>query len=910
MMKRFTLLLLLLIACKLLTAQAKLVESQVFDPQQFTIPFVKYHLPNGLTVILHQDHSDPIVVVDVTYKVGSAHDYPGKSGLAHFFEHLMFSGSKHVPGSAHLSIITEAGGKANGRTFTDRTSFTQTVPSSALEKVLWLESDRMGFFVNTIDSAKFALQKQAVLNERKQNIENVPGGLLEEMCALNFYATGHPYQRPSIGLLQEIESIQLDDALNFYRQHYHPGNAILTIAGNIDPAQALQWVQKYFAAIPARPAALPYNGQKQSLPSTRYASATDKMINECYVVVKFPTIPKFHQDEAPLECLAYIMGQDLSALLGKTSAFIDKVPGFSAYHLGRKYEGEYNLFFAASAATDLQALAPNILNGLDHWNISPELLQQKIDAFKTVAEFRKIYETESLEGRVYNLVTYESLLGTPRFIDRELQRYKNITAKDVMQVYQKYIRQQRPLVFSYVPAAFAAGKPADTYTYTVAAPQPVTVPGYTEAVEELFRSKMPAPSQIGKPVSKGKIWTKPAGETISMTGATNQEIPVVSLTLYMDDLLTDPRSQDKIRLLSYAVRNAASSVALDRYGIYFDVQAERNSLAIQVKCLKKYLNHAADLLKEKWEAASFTDEAVAAAKERFNAECQGTLTNASAVADLALRRLEYADATDWQAQFCSLPGEIGAGSLQAYYEQLKPTARLFFCGDITQQEAAAAFSFLKTSKQLAKASKQHVPVMYNNTKVFGIEGSDQAEIRMGCIIPRQYVYNGDLFKLSLANFVLGGHFNSRLNKYLREQRGITYRIYSYLDIQQDHTMFFITTSVSSERLQEAIKLIRQQVDSFAKNGMSREEFALLKNHFATHNAIEQESDFSKIKLFKFAMDHNLPLDFMEKQYGSLRELSLKELNATIRQYLDAGKFTLVVAGNKQRIEEQLKLVSR
>jgi Predicted Zn-dependent peptidases len=238
---------------KLLMAQAKFIEKVEQKGEELVIPYSKYVLPNGLTVIVHEDHSDPIVHVDVTYHVGSAREEIGKSGFAHFFEHMMFQGSDNVADEAHFKIITEAGGTLNGTTNRDRTNYFETVPKNQLEKMLWLEADRMGFFLDAVTQKKFEVQRATVKNERGQNYDNRPYGLVSETASKYLYPYGHPYSWLTIGYVEDLNRVNANDLKNFFLRWYGPNNATLTVGGDVNTQEVLKLAEKYFGSIPRGP---------------------------------------------------------------------------------------------------------------------------------------------------------------------------------------------------------------------------------------------------------------------------------------------------------------------------------------------------------------------------------------------------------------------------------------------------------------------------------------------------------------------------------------------------------------------------------------------------------------------------------------------------------------------------------
>ncbi|HTE09678.1 MAG TPA: pitrilysin family protein, partial [Chitinophagaceae bacterium] len=233
--------------------QAKLVETISKNGDELVIPYQKYVLPNGLTLVVHEDHSDPIVHIDVTYHVGSAREEIGKSGFAHFFEHMMFQGSDHVADEQHFKIVTAAGGTLNGSTNRDRTNYYETVPSNQLEKMLWLEADRMGFLLDAVTQQKFEIQRATVKNERGQNYDNRPYGLISEVAAKNLYDYGHPYSWLTIGYIEDLNRVNVNDLKNFFLRWYGPNNATLTVGGDVKTADVVKLVEKYYGDIPRCP---------------------------------------------------------------------------------------------------------------------------------------------------------------------------------------------------------------------------------------------------------------------------------------------------------------------------------------------------------------------------------------------------------------------------------------------------------------------------------------------------------------------------------------------------------------------------------------------------------------------------------------------------------------------------------
>ncbi|MFC2126686.1 M16 family metallopeptidase, partial [Bacteroidota bacterium] len=341
---KFTILFTLLFVSAGLYAQTKHIETVEKKGDEIVIPYWKGQLENGLTLLIHEDHSDPLVHVDVTYHVGSAREELYKSGFAHFFEHMMFQGSENVADEEHIKIISESGGTMNGATGKDKTFYYQTVPSNQLETVLWLESDRMGWLLPAVTQKKFEVQRATVKNEKEERYDNSPYGMMYELRARALYPYGHPYSWLPIGIPEDLDRVNVNDLKNFFLKWYGPNNATITIGGDVNVVEVVKLVEKYFGEIPPGPGVEKTTIDLPILDQNRYVSYEDPNIRFPRLSITYVSGPSFHPDEPALDCLAEILGQGKGSYLYKKFVKTQRAIAASAQNLTSELAGEFTIY--------------------------------------------------------------------------------------------------------------------------------------------------------------------------------------------------------------------------------------------------------------------------------------------------------------------------------------------------------------------------------------------------------------------------------------------------------------------------------------------------------------------------------------------------------------------------------------
>ena len=418
-------------------SQAKLVQKVTRTGNELVIPFEKYVLPNGLTVVVHEDHSDPVVHVDVTYHVGSAREEIGKSGFAHFFEHMMFQGSDHVADDEHFKIVTESGGTLNGSTNRDRTNYYETLPSNQLERALWLEADRMGFLLDAVTQKKFEIQRATVKNERGQNYDNRPYGLAGEVISKNLFPYGHPYSWLTIGYVEDLNRVNVGDLKNFFLRWYGPNNAVLTVGGDVTAKQVVALSEKYFGSIPRGPEVTKTQVPSPVLNKDRYVSYEDNIRIPMLQMV-FPTVPNFHPDEAPLDALADILGGGKNSLLYKNLVKNQLAVQAGAQHPSSELSGQFALIalpYPGKRVDSTEAIIRRTLTEFEKRGVTDDDIAQ----FTATREADLISGLASVAGKVSQLAQFQTIAGDPNYLPQEVKRYKSVPKGDVMRVYNQYI---------------------------------------------------------------------------------------------------------------------------------------------------------------------------------------------------------------------------------------------------------------------------------------------------------------------------------------------------------------------------------------------------------------------------------------------------------------------------------------
>jgi zinc protease len=909
-------------------AQAKLVAKVTPKAGELVIPYEEYKLPNGLTLLVHEDHSDPIVHVDVTYHVGSAREEIGKSGFAHFFEHMMFQGSDHVADEQHFKIITEAGGTLNGSTNRDRTNYFETVPGNQLEKMLWLEADRMGFLLDAVTQQKFEVQRATVKNERGQNYDNRPYGLVSEVTAKNLYPYGHPYSWLTIGYVEDLNRVNVQDLKNFFLRWYGPNNAVLTVGGDVKTKDVVTLVEKYFGPIPKGPDVQPVKLPAPVITANRYVSMTDNYAKLPMLRIVFPSVPQYTKDEAALDCLAEILGQGNNSIFYKNFIKGQKAVNANAFNSTTELSGEFVLSvtpYPGQKLADMEQLLRASLSEFEKRGVTDD----DINKFRSQREADLVYGLESVSGKVSQLAAFYTYTGDPNYIGKELKRYMAVTKEDVMRVYNQYIKNKPAVIVSVLTKAQEPVAAPDNYTVST---EGYKAPNYgydklkyAKATDNFDRNKVPG-NGANPVVNVPALWRKTLPGNVQVIGTTTNEIPVVNIILqFKGGRMLDANNPSKAGLanmfaamMDEDTKNYSAedfSTALEKLGSSINISASRDAIDVNVRCLRKNLDKTMALLEERLLRPKFTEEAFSTNKKRIAESQKNAMNQAAYVANVVYNKLSYGgdNVFAWPSSGTEATiKNIELADVQAFYDKYfsRNNAEVIVVGDVKQDEVTGKLGFL----QQMNGTEVTLPVagaapQVEKTRIYfvNIPNAAQTEFRVGYVTGMKYDALGDYYRSTVMNYPLGGAFNSRLNLDLREDKGWTYGARSYFDGDKYTGSYTFSAGIRANATDSAMMDVARIIKEFRDKGMTSEELAFTQKSMGQSEARKYETGFQKAAFLSRIQEYNLPSDFSRQQNDMLAKLSVSDVNSLATKYIpDVNKVNVLLVGDKAKVWDGLQ----
>ena len=506
------------------------------------IEFEKYTLTNGLQVVLHSDASDPVVSLAIQYGVGSNREKTGRTGFAHLFEHMLFQESENVPQDQFFKKIQDAGGTLNGGTWKDGTIYYEVVPKNALEMVMWLESDRMGYLINTVTEAAFYNQQEVVQNEKRQRVDNNPYGHTSWVLDKAIYPEGHPYNWQVIGELEDLQNATVEDVKEFYDKYYGPNNATLVLAGDFEKNDAKNLIEKYFGEIKRRQEVEPLEPQPVTLSQIKRLYHEDNFATAPQLNMVWPTLQQYTDDAYALDFLGQLLSQGKKApmykILVKEKELTSRV---GSYNNSQEIAGEFSISVTANSGKNLAEVETAIFEAFDLFE-SEGVLERDVERIKAGLETDFYNGISSVLGKSFQLAQYNVFAGDPGFITQDIENIKAVTKEDILRVYETYIKDKPFVLTSFVPKG----------QLDLAAKNSVMAAVVEEEIKENLdveviernNEVIKTPSNFDRSIEPGQgvspklnipeSWSATTANQMKVLGVEQTELPLVNFSLIID----------------------------------------------------------------------------------------------------------------------------------------------------------------------------------------------------------------------------------------------------------------------------------------------------------------------------------------------------------------------------------------
>ncbi len=883
-----------------------------------TVAFEKYTLPNGLDVILVENHKLPIVAVNVWYHVGAANEEPGLTGFAHLFEHMMFAASGHVPRGLGDRLLERAGATdSNGSTDFDRTNYFDTVPANQLELALWTHSDRMGYLLDVLDQTALANQQDVVRNERRQSIENRPYGIVEEALYRELFPKEHPYHANVMGAHADIQAAKLDDIRRFFKTWYRPDNASLVIAGDIDKTKTRALVARYFGSFQRGPQQPKLQVATPAIVSERRAVVADR-VELPRVLLGWLTSPAYQAGDAELNMVAQLLGGGKSSRLYKSLVYEKQIAQeVSATQSSFALSSVFVIDVTASAghsAQEVEAAIDAELQALRSTGPSDKELERARNTIETAL----LVQIEKLGGwgLANQLNLYNQYLGDPGYLAQDIERHHQVNAAGVQRVLSEQLQDRQRVVIHGVP-----GTPV-LAPEVAAAPVPRKTGARKEAAlnaDEPWRKQIPKAAAL-------RLFNLPKGETVQLAnGLTlihhhDSALPIVAAQLVVrSGSGANPLQQPGLAnftaqmLERGSTTRSASEIADDaaQLGTVLETSAAADASGVGVVSLSANFSRALELLADVVQNPAFAPSEVERQRGILLGELSQQRDSAEALASRVALGALYGDQHAYGFPGLGTEAAVKAttrAELQRFWQQhyTPNNAALVVSGDITLQAltalAQASFGNWRGTPMPPSVAGviQRTPA---RLVLVDKPGAPQTALRLSGMGAQRKTAQFEA--LQVLNAALGGLFSSRLNNLLREQRGYTYGVGSSFQFRRQPGPFTIATSVRTDVTGAALKDIFGQVRDIAAKPMPAAELAGARNSLVLSLPGQFESNRNVEASLANIFIYDLGPDYYSALPARYASVTAAQVQAGARTYLRPQRLIVTAVGDKEKIAPQL-----
>lgn len=896
---------------------------------KLSIDFEKYELENGLQVVLHQDKSDPVVALAIQYGVGSNRERIGKTGFAHLFEHMLFQESENVGQDQFFKIIQDAGGTLNGGTWKDGTVYYEVVPKNAMETVMWLESDRMGFFINTVTESAFQNQQEVVQNEKRQRVDNNPYGHTNYVIDKNLYPKGHPYSWQVIGELEDLQNATVDDVLEFYDEFYGPNNATLVLAGDFEYDEAKKMIEKYFGEIKRRQEVEPMKPQRVTLSESKRLFHEDNFATAPQLTITWPTLEQYTEDSYALDVLAEILSRGKKAPLYRVLIKDkDLTSRTIAYNSSKELAGEFKISITANRGVDLDAVEAGIGAAFTLFE-SEGVSDRDLERIKAGLETDFYNGISSVLGKSFQLANYNVFTGNPGYITEDIENIKAVTKEDVMRVYNDYIKDKPYIMTSFVPKGQLELITENSVRAEVVEEE--ITENVFEVIEDEEVEIAKTPSNIDRttqPVAGPaphlnipKIWEDNLSNGLKVSGIHQDKIPVVtfSLTIEGGHYLDNIDKNGVASLLSSIMMEGTANKTPEELeeeiamlGASIRMFTGNESITIRGNTLSRNLKPTLDLLTEILLEPRWDEEELERLKTRVLNDIRRSDANANYVAGRVFNKVLYGDDHIFGHTVSGTEESVSAITMEDlkdfYNRNFSPSVSTFqIVGKMDKKEV---LGYLKDLGERWEAKDVELPVYAqpkNHDKAVlyfvDIPNAKQSVINIGYTSLNRT--DRDFYPVEVMNYKLGGSFSGNVNLILREEKGYTYGARTGFGGGKNYGRFTASSSVRTNTTGESVEIFREEIEKY-KDGISADDLEFTKNALIKSNARRFETQQSLLGMLQEINMYDLPHNYIEKEESIVDGMTLEEHKALANKYLDASRMAYVVVGDKATQYEQFK----
>ncbi len=899
------------------------------------INFEKITLDNGLDVIFHIDRSDPVVAIDLAAHVGSGREVTGRTGFAHLFEHLLFLDSENLGYGGLDEMNTRIGGEGtNGFTTNDMTQYFQAVPKDALEKIIWAEADKLGWFINTVSQDVVDNEKQVVKNEKRQRVDNQPYGHNLYIISKALYPEGHPYNWQVIGSLTDLDAASLQDVKDFYAKWYVPNNVTVTISGDFDKAVAKKMVEKYFGEIPRGDDIPAYDARPGTLTKSLSFYHEDNFATVPQLSLTWPAVEQYHPDAYALDMLISYLTEGKRAPLNEVMIDEDKVTSaVSGFNFTKEIAGEIYLFISPNEGEDIDGLIPSLRKAFTRFEDNG-ISQADLDRIKAGIEVDFYGEVQSALGKAIQLGEYNVFTGDPGFYKKDIANIQAVTPDDLMRVYQSYMKDKPHIAVSFTPKGaldlaldgavkadvveekIVAGEGAAPNFDPTARVLAVTTPSaFDRTIEPEFGGAYDLPSP--------DIWRDKLGNGMQVYGIRSDETPLINFSLKVDagrqygsvdkpaiaaltaDMLEKGTAHKTTAELEDAIKSLGSSISISNgaSGTFISGTTLRRNFDQTVQLVTEMLT------KPRWDAEEF---ALLKAKTLQNITLAEANPNAISARENA--KLNYPSDNIFHYTSYGPKEKLEAVTLDdlkafhnAYYRM--DHAKLRIVGDYSPGNVKTQFGSIKQDgnedgkDNIRTVPGPSKPITESKIYLYDVPGAKQSVLRIER--PSLPATAPDFALAEAINFPLGGIYTSKLNTALRVEKGYTYGIRSGFNGDLDRGTFSVRSSVRTNVTKESIDLVREILENYGTE-FTQEELDIMKGALLKGQALKNETLSDKLRMLGEISAYDYPVDYRAKNAKAIEAMTLEDFKTLADKYLRPDAMNYLIVGDAATQSEGLK----